>query len=149
MKKYRLEDIKKQQVFTEPPEGYFDRLPGIIQAKTANKPVRRAQLYWVGVLRLVPLAAVVVLIALYSGLLNKKESGPGLDELLSEVTTDEIIQYLEDLDLTNEEILEEVDLMALSSEFEDLQDRLIDNLNIEDETMIQLYDDFDVQDSLL
>ena len=106
-------------------------------------------MYWVGVLRLVPLAAVVVLIALYSGLLNKKESGPGLDELLSEVTTDEIIQYLEDLDLTNEEILEEVDLMALSSEFEDLQDRLIDNLNIEDETMIQLYDDFDVQDSLL
>lgn len=149
MKKYRLEDIKKQQVFTEPPEGYFDRLPGIIQAQTANKPVRRPQLYWVRVLRLVPLAAVVVLIALYSGLLDKKESGPGLDELLSEVTTDEIIQYLEDLDLTNEEILEEVDLMALSSEFEDLQDRLIDNLNIEDETMIQLYDDFDVQDSLL
>ncbi len=149
MKKYRLEDIKKQQVFTEPPEGYFDRLPGIIQAQTANKPVRRPQLYWLRVLRLAPLAAVVVLIALYSGLLNKKESGPGLDELLSEVTTDEIIQYLEDLDLTNEEILEEVDLMALSSEFEDLQDRLIDNLNIEDETMIQLYDDFDVQDSLL
>lgn len=149
MKKYRLEDIKKQQVFTEPPEGYFARLPGIIQAKTANKPVRKAWLYWVRVLRLVPLAAVVVLIALYSGLLNKKESGPGLDELLSEVTTDEIIQYLEDMDLTSEEILEEVDLMALSLEFEGLQDRLIDNLNIEDETLIQLFDDFDVRDSLL
>lgn len=149
MKKYRLEDIKKRQVFTEPPVRYFDKLPGIIQAKTANKTVRRAQWYWVGILKLVPVAAVMVLIALYSGLLNNKESVPGFDELLSEVTSDEIIQYLEGLDLTNEEILQEVDLRALSLELEDLHDPLFDNLNIEDETLLQLYDDFDIQDSLL
>jgi hypothetical protein len=149
MKKHRLEDINKSQVFTEPPEGYFDKLPGILQARTANKPVKTARLYWVGALKLIPAAAAIVLIVLYSGLLNQKESAPGFEEMLSEVTSDDILQYLEELDLTSEEILDEVDLRVLSLEFEDMEDPLIDNLDIEDETLLQMYDDFDLQDSLL
>ena len=149
MKKHRLEDIKKSQVFTAPPEGYFDKLPGILQARTANKTVKTARFYWVGALKLIPAAAAIVLIVLYSGLLNQKESAPGFEEMLSEVTSDDILQYLEELDLTSEEILDEVDLRVLSLGFEDLEDPLIDNLDIEDETLLQLYDDFDLQDSLL
>lgn len=149
MKKHRLEDINKSQVFTDPPEGYFDKLPGILQARTANKTVKTARFYWVGALKLIPAAAAIVLIVLYSGLLNQKESAPGFEEMLSEVTSDDILQYLEELDLTSEEILDEVDLRVLSLGFEDLEDPLIDNLDIEDETLLQLYDDFDLQDSLL
>ena len=147
--KYRLEDINKRQVFTKPPDGYFDKLPGIIQAQTANKPSERPLLYWVRAMKLVPAVAAIVLIVLYSGLLNYDQSVPGLDEVLSEVTSEDIIKYLENMELTNEEILEEVDLMALSLEFEDMEDPLIENLDIEDETWMQLYDDAGVQDDLL
>ncbi len=147
--KYRLEDINKRQVFTKPPDGYFDKLPGIIQAQTANKPSVKPLLYWVRALKLVPAVAAIVLIVLYSGLLNYDESVSGLDEVLSEVASEDIIKYLENLELTNEEILEEVDLMALSWEFEDMEDSLIENLDIKDETWMQLYDDFGAQDDLL
>ena len=103
----------------------------------------------VGVLKLIPVAALIVLIAFYSGLLNREQTIPDFKETLSEVSSDEIIQYLEELDISNDEILAAIDINALSLEFVDTQDPLIDNLNIEDEALMQLYDDFDVQDSLL
>ena len=149
MKKHRLEDISKRQVFTKPPEGYFETLPGIIQAKTANKPGRRAKIYWMTALKLVPAAALLVVVALYSGLLNTQEETPGFEEMLSEVTSEDIIDYLEELDITNDEILEEVDLAALTLELNDVRDPLMETLNIEDEALMQLYDDFEIQDSLL
>jgi len=149
MKKFRLDDLKKNRLFSDPPQDYFDKLPGIIQAKTANQPRTQSQTYWIGALKLIPVAALMVLIALYSGLLNNEKSVPGFNVILSEVSSDDIIQYLEELDISNEEILAEVDMNALSFEFDDTQDPLIDNLNIEDEALMQLYDDFDVQDSLL
>ncbi len=149
MKKHRLEDITKHQVFTDPPEGYFHKLPGVIQEKIANESVRSTSTYWISALKLVPVAAAMVLIVLYSGILQPKESIPGFEQVLSEVTSDDILQYLEGLELTNEEILAEIDFTALSLEFENIQDALIDNLDIEDETLLQLYEDFELQDSLL
>lgn len=149
MKKFRLDDLKKNRLLSDPPQDYFDKLPGIIQAKTANQPRTQSQTYWIGALKLIPVAALMVLIALYSGLLNNEKSVPGFNVILSEVSSDDIIQYLEELDISNEEILAEVDINALSFEFDDTLDPLIDNLNIEDEALMQLYDDFDVQDSLL
>ena len=150
MKKFRLEDLEKRQVFNKPPEGYFDRLPGIIQAKTAHKAGKSGrQLVWTNALKLVPVAALMILIAIYSGIFQERTVEPGFEEILSQVTSDDIILYLEELDISNDEILEEVDLKALSLELESIDDPLMDNLEIEDETLIQLYDDFDLQDSLL
>ena len=150
MKKIRLEDLDKRQVFNQPPEGYFDRLPGVIQAKTAHKAGSDGrQVFWIKVLKLIPVAAVLALIMVYSGLFSRQESTPGFEDLLSEVTTDDIILYLEDMEISNEEILEEVDLTAFSVEFESHEDPLIDNLDIEDESLIQLYQEYDLQDSLL
>lgn len=148
MKKYRLEDLKKSQVFTEPPEGYFDKLPGIIQAKTAHKRPQKAITYWLGALRVVPAAAAVVLIALYLGLF-RGESAPEMDLLLADVSSEDIIEYLEELDLTNEEIYEEVDINELSLQFEEDPDPLFDNLEIEDETFIEIFDDLDSESVLL
>lgn len=148
MKKYRLEDLKKSRVFTEPPEGYFDKLPGIIQAKTAHKGLQKARSYWIGALRLVPAAAAVVLIALYFGVFK----GPGvqdMDLLLADVSSEDIIEYLEDIDLTSEQIYEEVDINELSLQFEEEQDALLENLEIEDETIIDIFDDLDSESVLL
>ena len=150
MKKFRLEDLEKRQVFNKPPEGYFDRLPGIIQAKTAHKATKsNQQVVWIKALKMVPVAALLVLIAIYSGIFQRQGTEPGFEEMLSQVTSEDIILYLEELDISNDEILQEVDLKALSLEFENMEDPLMDNLEIEDETLMQLYDDFDLQDSLL
>ncbi len=150
MKKFRLEDLEKRQVFNKPPAGYFDRLPGIIQAKTAHQAGKTGRwASWVWALRLAPVAAMLVIIALYSGMFQQQLDDPGFEEILSQVTSEEIILYLEELDISNDEILEEVDLKALSLELEQMHDPLMDNLEIQDESLIQLYEDFDLQDGLL
>lgn len=150
MKKFRLEDLERRQVFNKPPEGYFDRLPGIIQAKTAHQASNGGrQLVWSRALKLVPVAALLVLLALYSGIFQGDDTEPGFEALLTEVSSEDIILYLEDLDISNEEILEEVDLKVLSLELDHMDDPLMNSLEIEDEALIQLYDDFDLQDSLL
>lgn len=150
MKKFRIEDIDKRRVFTEPPEGYFDKLPGIIQSKTAHKErSSKSRVFFIRALKMVPVAALLILIALYSGVISLKEDNPGFEELLSEVSSDDIIQYLEEIDISNEEILEEVDLTALSLEFEQIEDPLLETLDIEDEALLQLYDEYEIQDSLL
>jgi hypothetical protein len=150
MKKFRLEDLEKRQVFNKPPEGYFDRLPGIIQAKTAHQAGKGGrQIVWSRALKLVPVAALLVLIALYSGIFQGDDTEPGFEAFLTEVSSEDIIWYLEELDISNEEILEEVDLKALSLELDHMDDPLMNSLEIEDEALIQLYDDFDLQDSLL
>ena len=149
MKKYRLEDIKKRRVFTKPPDGYFDKLPGIIQAKTANKPGKSTRIVWITALKWVPAAALLAVIAFYSGLFQPQMVTPGFEEVLAEVSNEDIIWYLQEIDITNDEILEEVDLSALSLGIDQMHDPLMETLDIEDETLLQLYDDFDVQDSLL
>ena len=149
MKKFRLEDIEKQQVFTKPPDGYFEKLPGIIQAKTANKSRTGAKTFWLTALKLAPVAGLLVFIALYSGVFNSQDSGPGLEDVLSEVSTEDIIWYLEELDITNDEIFEEVDLKALSLEIDDMRNPLLESMDIEDEALIELYDDYNMQEGLL
>jgi len=150
MKKFKLEDIDRKRVLVDPPEGYFDRLPGVIQAKTAHKSSRSAgKSVWIWTLRLVPAAAVLILIALYSGVLSFQTAEPDFEQMLAEVSAEEIIRYLEESDLSSEEILQEVDLNALSMEFEESDDVLMEALDIEDETLLELYEDFQIQDSVL
>jgi len=142
MKKYRLEDIKKDRVFTEPPADYFDKLPGVIQAKTAHKPRSRAKTYWMGALKLVPAAAAVVLILFYTGVLGPNGADP-IDDPLAEVTAEDLIDYLATVELTTDELLDEVDFSELSLELlETDQDQLLENLDLDDDSLIELYGDF-------
>ena len=149
MKKYRLEDIKKRQVFTSPPEGYFEKLPRIIQEQTTYKGRKGAPAYWITALKLVPAAALVVLIALYTGLIGTSDNTMDLDGMLAEVTSEDIILYLEELDISNEEILSEVDLTALSLGMQEMEDPLMETLDIDDEALIEWYDDLEGEESLL
>ncbi len=149
MKKYRLDDINKGRVFTEPPEGYFDKLPGIIQAKTANKGSEKAKTYWIGALRLIPAAAAVVLILFYTGIFEANQVND-VDELLAQVSTEDIIDYLGSVDLTTEEILEEVDFNELSLEFQNAEgDVLMEGLELDDDSLMELYGDLDDDESLM
>ena len=148
MKKFRLEDIDKRRVFNDPPERYFDELPGIIQAKTANAGKKKG-IVWVRALKLVPAAALLLLIAFYSGIFTADESTPEFEEILSEVNSEDIIEYLVELDVTNEEILTEVDFNSVSFEFESIGDPLMNNLDVEDEALIELYEEYDLPNGLL
>jgi hypothetical protein len=103
----KLEDISKNHPF-KVPEGYFDKLPGIIQARMAEKTdVKEAKPYFRYALQYalpVVVLAIVAIIYLVPG------DPQSVDSMLASVSTEELIAYLEQSEITTEELLESMDL---------------------------------------
>lgn len=97
----RLEDIPKKNIF-QVPDGYFEKLPGVIQARVA-KPEKAV--WFVPVLKYaLPVLAVVVLGILWFS--NPK--GNSFDEQLASIQTEQLIAYLDNSDLNFDELTESV-----------------------------------------
>jgi len=106
----RLEDIPKKNIF-EAPDGYFDRLPSVIQARVVQESASRKAAWIVsGVRYAIPALLIVVIIIttwrLNSG--NTKIQDP--EEMLAAIDTPSLVAYLEDTDVTIDELLESVTL---------------------------------------
>lgn len=97
----RLEDIPKKNIF-QVPDGYFEKLPGVIQARVA-KPEKAV--WFVPVLKYaLPVLAVVV-----AGILWFSDpKGNSFDEQLASIQTEQLIAYLDDSDLNFDELTESV-----------------------------------------
>ena len=100
-----LENIPKKEFFIVP-EDYFDKLPGQIQSRVVDskagasvKPVFRYAL-----LSAIPLLLLAVL------LLYAYQSQPDAGSLLASLETADLIAYLQESELTTEEMLENIDL---------------------------------------
>jgi hypothetical protein len=134
----RLEDIPKQDPFPAP-EGYFDRLPGKIQARIAA-PRRAAGFYW---LRAVRLAVPILALAAVGLFWYRQPGAQTVEEQLSRVQPEQLWLFLEDEALTTEDLIEsihwnETDLQALEEQvYKTFADgagdwhRLLDELGIE------------------
>ena len=126
----KLEDIPKNHPFRVP-EGYFEELQSVIQARVAGKaakteatPYARYALQYA-----LPVVILAVMIGLYLFPTNPKT----VESMLTSVSTEEIVAYLEESDLSTEELLENMDLStgnleAIESElYMNLED--VENLN--------------------
>jgi len=102
----KLEDIPKKEVFNVP-EGYFDKLPGVIQARVA-KPQSESSPVWGFALRY----ALPTVILLVVGIVwfNQTHQVVDAEQLLSSIETEDLVAYLNDSDITTEELLAEVHL---------------------------------------
>src|SRR6185295_11355453 len=98
-----LEDIPKKNVF-EAPEGYFDRLPGIIQARVTQEPysMRYRVMYS---LKYALSALTIVLIAFFYW---SKPPGQSAEDLLASVDSVSLVSYLEDSDISSDDLLESI-----------------------------------------
>lgn len=137
----KLEDIPKKTIF-EVPEGYFDKLPGVIQSRIAEKsPVREQASYFALSLRYA-LPAIVLIAAsvfVYQTYYNNQPSD--VESILASVDSQDLVDYLDEDEVSMEDILEDVsageinpdelntmeldfsdvDLLELSNEFENDQ----------------------------
>ncbi len=129
----KLEDIPKKNIF-EVPEGYFEKLPGIIQARVVKpEPVR----IWVTSLKYaLPVLAIMAFgIFWFSG--NSEKS---FDEQLAGIQTEQLIAYLNDADLQIDDLSEtvgwnEFDLM-------ELENKVYATFEITDDDLDLLLDEF-------
>ncbi len=102
-----LEDIPKNHPF-KVPDGYFDSLPGIIQARVAEKSeVKEAKPYFRYALQYV---LPVVVLAIVAVIYLVPGTPQDVDSMLASVSTEELAAYLEESEITTEELLDQMDL---------------------------------------
>ena len=136
----KLEDIPKKTIF-EVPDGYFDKLPGVIQSRIAEKsPIRERASYFSLSLRyaLPTIVLIAASIFVYQTYYNQPAD---VESILASVDSQDLVDYLDEDEVSIEDILEdvnageinpdelntmeldfsEVDLLELSDEFENDQ----------------------------
>ncbi len=97
----KLEDISKENIF-KVPDGYFEKLPGIIQARMA-KPQPRV---WYIPSFKFALPAIAIVIALTVWFTTGQQKS--LNDQLNDIQTEQLMAYLEDSNISTDLLAEEI-----------------------------------------
>ena len=126
------------------PEGYFDQLKSDIFKKIEAEEDKNTKHIHLGIWHYASIAAVI-LVALAVGFnLFTKEPQPKND-LLADVSTEELVAYLNMQDITAEEIIEYAgaeDINASDLDYGNIDENI-------DEDLLLLYGDIDLENDLL
>jgi hypothetical protein len=107
----KLEDIPKNNIF-EVPDGYFDRLPSKIQARIEKtQPETHAVSIFSFTLRY---AVPVMLLGLATYLFWPKADSD--HDLLASVSSEQLVAYLNETDISTEDLLEEAQLNEVEAD---------------------------------
>lgn len=140
--KYRLDDIDKKNKF-EVPEGYFEDLPMKIQQRIEQekKSPQTIQLpVWS-----MALAASILLILSFVFIFNENEQSA--EELLAEISQEELIAYVDYFDLDVYDIASAFPEDAELIEFEEME--MLDGLDMEDSSLDEILNEYNLEDELL
>ena len=115
----RLEDIPKKDVF-KVPEGYFEDLPSIIQSRVAGQKKERAFLpTFTYALRY---ALPVVIFGVVGYFWLRPAEPRTAESILASIETEDLVAYINETDLTTDELLESVQLEV--SDVDQLEDEI-------------------------
>ena len=128
----KLEELPKKSVFSTP-DGYFDKLPAIIQQKAVDTDkvglaISRLPIFY----RLAGPALALVMVLTYFAL-RPSDQQFNVEAMLDEVSTTELVGYLNESDISTEELLsmmdlEEFDTDGMTDEIELLNDDEMDDI---------------------
>jgi hypothetical protein len=97
----KLEEIAKENIF-KVPDGYFEKLPGVIQARVA-KP--EPKVWFAPAFKFaLPVVAIAIAVTVWftSG------QGVSFEDQLNEIQTEQLMAYLEESDLSTDLLTEEI-----------------------------------------
>lgn len=103
----KLKNLKHKQLFTVP-DGYFDKLPGRVQDKIVTSERRTTFKFPVIMKYALPIITLAIVVIFWMQRYNVNTT-QDVHQLLSEIPTVDIIDYLEDSDLSLAEIIESID----------------------------------------
>ena len=133
----KLEDIPKKDYF-QVPEGYFDRLPGVIQSRVAEKETSRG---WNPTMRLGLQYSLPALILFTAAVIYfRTPEVLSAEELLASVDSESLVAYLGESDLNTDDLLEAVDLDA--DEVNAIQESSLDEIELDENDIDILSDKF-------
>lgn len=144
----KLEDINKKNIH-KVPEGYFDELPQMIQSKIAEQNVitsgtfQRSKAFRYGFQLALPVAILLMVVG-YFAFFNNTSAELSPEDMLAEVSTDELVDYLEESEITTEEIIEGIDLETVELDFEEKETDLMEGVDENElDELLNDYEDFD------
>ena len=94
----RLDDLKKETPFSVP-DGYFEKLPQIIQSRIVSEPVRRPLIRWSWQRSLGLVSAAAMIFVLIWVTVPERQGSLG-QEPLSDISDASIVDYLEDQNIS-------------------------------------------------
>ena len=143
----KLEDIDKKNIYSVP-DKYFDQLPGRIQTRIhAQSPKAFFALNWQLTYKIAAPALAMVLIVSYFWY-NGPTSTQSPESLLAQVSTEELVAYLETTDISMDEILETVDFENVDLDLSE-ETPIIQDFEITDESINTILDEFTMDDESL
>lgn len=118
----KLDDIPKKPIF-KIPEGYFEALPARIQARVSTVPAAASWRPLAGYALKVALPLAIIVTALF---FYYRSPATDAAAILATIETQDLIEYLEESDVTTEDVLENLDfnntdLDAIENQVYDLQ----------------------------
>lgn len=135
----KLDDIDKKPFF-EVPEGYFEQLPGKIQARIGTERKSERAFVFKYKLQYVIPAALILMVGLIW--LVKQQAPTDVESMLATVDTEHLVAYLNDSELTTEDVMEEIDFSV--TDIEEIESEVY-QLPLEEESFDALLDDIDVE----
>jgi hypothetical protein len=134
----KLEDIPKKQIF-EVPEGYFEKLPGIIQSRVT--PQQEVKSLW-SAYSLTLRYALPVIVILVVGIFwfTRPQTEINAENMLASIQTEDLVAYLDEADLTTEELLEDV---SLNSEDANQIEGAVYEFQLNDSDFKEIFDDIE------
>lgn len=132
----KLEDIPKKNIF-EVPEGYFEKLPGIIQSRVA-KPEVHPWFAPTWKFALPVLALVAVGIFWFSS-----QPGVSIEQQLADIQTEQLIAYLDDGDLTMDDLAETVTWSE--TDLDELEEKVFSSIEVSGDELDILLEEFNVE----
>ena len=147
-RKIKIDELKKDNVF-KVPDGYFEELPSIIQARVTNPRPDTVSWYGQPAMRWSLVAASLLLFTIYITVFRTGEEAINAESLIAEVNTEDLIAYLEYSDLTTEELIAGVGIENIYIEDIETEDQLLEDIEIIELESLDLLEEIDVSQELL
>ena len=148
-KRITLDQISKKN-FQQVPEGYFDQLPSMIQTKIDEESKVKTPVFTIGFnWQTAAIAASVLLILVFSGVFNTVDSSRSVEDILAEVSVDDIIDYLDYSEISTIEIVAELDIDEADIDaFLENDIQLLNSEEFENMDELDLYQEFGIDESV-
>ena len=143
-----IDELKKDNVF-KVPEGYFEELPSIIQAKVTQPS--EPEPFW-GVqpaVRWAAVAASILVFAVYFSVFRTDTNATDVESLIAQVSMEDLVAFIENSDITTEELIASIDLEGFYLEDIAPEDMLLDGIEIDVLESIDLLEAIDLSPEML
>ncbi len=140
----KLEDINKDNIF-KVPDNYFENFPERLQKRIEETEQQKKT----PVIRLrtiinVAAAAIILMFVIY-GITQINDNSTSVDQILSEISSDDLVNYLVESDMSTDEFLESLDMSVIASTEDPITEEFIPSDPLDEETIDELLDEYEIE----